>query len=143
MQFLKVLGLIIFGIVLMFIAFTIHPDGNIIIQRQLTEWENDLDEIQDQAPKTAKEISEEQLLRQFNGWTGEHKSLSAAIKANLVNPASWDHVQTRYWIMWDHVVVCTDFRCTNVFGGVVECRIKAKCDLKTGEVLKIIEQSVE
>lgn len=55
------------------------------------------------------------------------------------DPKSYDHIETRYWDMKDHIVVVTSFRGRNAFGGIVKNYVKAKCDLN-GNVISIIEQ---
>lgn len=55
------------------------------------------------------------------------------------DPESYKHVETRHWIMDDHIIVSTTFRGTNALGGTVANTVKAKVSLE-GEVLEILEQ---
>ena len=55
------------------------------------------------------------------------------------DPKSYEHVETVYWDMDDHLIVRTKFRGKNVFGGVVLNWILAKVDID-GNVLSIIHQ---
>jgi hypothetical protein len=55
------------------------------------------------------------------------------------DPDSYEHEETVYWDMGDHIVVRTTFRGKNAFGGVVKNSIKAKADINTGQIIEIIE----
>jgi len=55
------------------------------------------------------------------------------------DPDSYDHAETKYWDMDDHIVVLTTFRGKNAFGGTVKNSVKAKISLD-GESIEIIEQ---
>lgn len=77
----------------------------------------------------------------FNLWDGSHRELTKRIKRLMHDPGSYDHVETAYWDMGDHLVARTEFRGRNMFGGVVKNWIKAKVDLD-GKVIEIIEQSL-
>ena len=55
------------------------------------------------------------------------------------DPGSYEHVETVYGDMGNHLVVRTTFRGKNAFGGVVSNWVKAKTDLD-GNVLEVIEQ---
>ncbi|MCK7494827.1 MAG: hypothetical protein MZW92_29730 [Comamonadaceae bacterium] len=59
------------------------------------------------------------IQRQFSGWDGSHPAVEQAIKASLHNPASYEHVETRYSDTGDSLVVVTKFRATNGFGAIV------------------------
>ena len=54
------------------------------------------------------------------------------------NPKSYEHVQTVYWDKGDYLIVKTDFRGANAFGGIVLNSISAQVSLE-GEVLRILE----
>jgi hypothetical protein len=75
----------------------------------------------------------------FSAWDGSHCGLTKVIKESMNDPKSYEHVDTKYWDMGDHLVVTTTFRGKNAFGGVIKNWVKAKRDLD-GNVLKVIEQ---
>ncbi len=83
-----------------------------------------------------KELIEKQL----SGWDGSHIQLTKLIKKAMNDPNSYEHDKTVYWDMGTHLVVRTSYRGKNAFGGVVRNWVKAKTDIKTGTVLKVIEQ---
>lgn len=75
----------------------------------------------------------------FSAWDGSHSGLTKVIKESMNDPKSYEHVDTKYWDMGDHLIVTTTFRGKNAFGGVVKNWIKAKTNLD-GNVLEVIEQ---
>lgn len=75
----------------------------------------------------------------FSAWDGSHLGLTKVIKESMNDPRSYEHVDTKYWDMGDHLIVTTTFRGKNAFGGVVKNWVKAKTDLD-GNVLEVIEQ---
>ncbi len=86
-----------------------------------------------------QEGREKKIERQFSIWDGSHRGLTKVIKNSMNDPESYKHVETRHWIMDDHIIVSTTFRGTNAFGGTVANTVKAKVSLD-GEVLEILEQ---
>ena len=52
---------------------------------------------------------------------------------------SYEHVETNYWDMGDHLIVNQSFRGKNAFGGTIKNTIKAKVSIE-GEVIEVIEQ---
>lgn len=90
-------------------------------------------------PPENKEAEREQLIeRQFSAWDGSHRKLEAFVKSAMHDPASYEHVATRYWDRGDFLVVQTEFRGKNAFGGVVKNHVKAKVALD-GEVMEIVD----
>jgi len=79
------------------------------------------------------------LERQFNPLDGAHIGLTKFIKALMNDPASYEHVETKYSDEGDYLLIKTTFRGKNKFGGVVKNWISAKVDLN-GNVLEIIDQ---
>ena len=73
-------------------------------------------------------------------WDGSHIELTKIIKNSMNEPDSYEHVETVYWDMGDHLVIKTTFRGKNAFGGVVKNWVKAKADINTGQVIEVIEQ---
>jgi len=90
--------------------------------------------------KDIEKKRKELLDKQFSGWDGSHIELTKIIKKSMNDPNSYEHVETVYWDMGDHLVVRTTFRGKNAFGGVVKNWVKAKADINTGHVIEVIEQ---
>ena len=90
----------------------------------------------DGTPKTERQLKIE---KQFSAWDGSPNNLKKAIKDAMNDPESFEHVETKYWDMKDHLVVLTTYRGKNAFGGKVKNWVKAKVDME-GNVLEIIEQ---
>lgn len=91
-----------------------------------------------QEKQQEKEARKKQLEKLFSAWDGSHRGLEAVIKKAMNDPDSYQHDETVFWDMDDHLVVRTTYRGKNAFGGVVKAWVKAKVSL-TGEVLAIIE----
>lgn len=91
------------------------------------------------SPKTDPNSREGKIEQQFSTWDGAHRNLEKFIKANMKDPNSYEHVETRYSDNGDHLIVVTTYRGTNSFGGVVTSSMKAKVSVSTGQVLEIIE----
>lgn len=90
----------------------------------------------DGTPKTERQI---QLEKQFSAWDGSHIELTKIIKKAINDPDSYEHVETVYWDMKDHVVVRTTYSGKNAFGGRVKNWVKAKAD-NNGNIIEIIEE---
>lgn len=80
-------------------------------------------------PKTPEEIRKEQIEEHFSPWDGAHRNLVTAVKEEMLDPNSFQHVKTTYWDKGDHLVVNMTFRGTNAFGAVVPHIVKAWIDL--------------
>jgi tetratricopeptide (TPR) repeat protein len=80
-----------------------------------------------------------QIDSQFSSWDGAHHNLTRLIKKSMNDPKSFEHIETLYWDMGDHLVVLEKFRGKNAFGGYVRNYVKAKVSYE-GEILEIIEQ---
>ena len=85
------------------------------------------------------ENRDEHIKKGFSAWDGSHRALTRIIKDAMNDPRSYEHAETVYWDMGDHLVVRTTFRGKNAFGGTVKQWVKAKTDLD-GNVLEVIEQ---
>jgi hypothetical protein len=96
-------------------------------------------ENQEKADEEERLKRESTLESQFSAWDGSHRNLSRMIKDSMNDPKSYDHVETRYFDMEDHLVVITTFRGSNAFGALIKNTVKAKVSLE-GDVLEIIEQ---
>jgi len=88
---------------------------------------------------SAKKARREKIVEeQFSSLDGSHRGLTELIKKTMNDPSSYDHDETVYWDMGDHLVVLTTFRGKNAFGGIVKNSLKAKVDFK-GNVIEILE----
>lgn len=77
----------------------------------------------------------------FSGWDGSYRPLEKMIKASMNDDASYKHVETVYHLILNkdpHAIVKTTFRGTNAYGAVVKESISARVDVKTGEVVSIL-----
>lgn len=77
--------------------------------------------------------------KQFSGWDGSHRALEKAIRNAMNDPNSFEHVETLYLDLDDHLIVTTKYRGKNAFGGMVPGMVKAKVSLD-GQILEILEQ---
>jgi len=98
-------------------------------------------ELENQARARAAERAalEASIKGQFSGWDGSHRQVERALKARMKNPASYEHVETRYGVGTDSITVVTTYRGTNSFGGVVTNRAIATVD-KAGNVLTLSDR---
>lgn len=90
----------------------------------------------DGTPKTERQT---QIEKQFSAWDGSHIELTKLIKKAMNDPGSYEHVETVYWDMKDHIVVRTTYSGKNAFGGRVKNWVKAKVD-NNGNIIEIIEE---
>lgn len=89
--------------------------------------------------KDSLTLRKEMIERQFSGWDGSHKTLTLALKKVLNDPKSYEHVQTTYFDMKDHLVVKTTYRANNAFGAKVLNQVTAKVDLK-GNIIEVVNE---
>lgn len=82
-----------------------------------------------QAARKAEE-RREKIESQFSVWDGAHHNLVRAVKKVMNDPGSFEHIETVWWDMKDHLVVRMTFRGTNAFGAVVPQTVKAWVDLE-------------
>lgn len=73
--------------------------------------------IQEAAAQKAE--LEAKLDSQFSAFDGSHRKVEAFIKAQLKNPASYEHVQTRYQVNTNTITIFTRYRARNSFNAVV------------------------
>lgn len=90
----------------------------------------------DGTPKTERQT---QIEKQFSAWDGSHIELTKLIKKAMNDPGSYEHVETVYWDMKDHIVVRTTYSGKNAFGGRVKNWVTAKVD-NNGNIIEIIEE---
>jgi hypothetical protein len=79
---------------------------------------------------------------QFSSWDGSHTALKNLIKSNMHDASSFEHVETKYWTMSDHIVVLTRFRGKNAFGAMVLNYAKAKYDFN-GKFIELLTMAAE
>jgi len=73
----------------------------------------------------------------MSSWDGSNRALERYIKANMNDPKSYEHIETRYSINYDKgvAVLMTKFRGKNAFGGVVVNACVATQDINSGKLL--------
>ncbi len=104
---------------------------------------NMYDKIKDDILRIQKEQKlvakrQKRIDSQFHPWDGAHINFERYIKRSMNDPNSYEHVETRYWDMGDHLIVSTTYRGKNAFGGIVEVWMKAKVSLD-GQILNIFK----
>ena len=80
---------------------------------------------------------------QFSGWDGAYRPLERVIKESMNDEDSYKHVKTTYRILMDgapHAIVSTTFSGTNVYAARVKQTISADVDIKTGQIITVLEQ---
>ena len=91
--------------------------------------------------KTAAEIRKEKIERQFSSWDGSHRPTEKIIKEAMHNPASYEHVRTRYEIQHDgNIIVRTTYRGTNAFNAIVINWATLEYDID-GNLIRVIDES--
>lgn len=89
-----------------------------------------------------KKINFDVFQSNFSGWDGSYRPLEKLIKANMNDDSSYKHVSTTYRLLLGndpHAVVKTTFRGTNTYGGVVKQSVAARVDVRTGEIVSVID----
>lgn len=66
------------------------------------------------------------IKRQFSPWDGSHYNLVKAVKANMNDPDSFEHIETKYVDQNDQLLVIMKYRGRNGFGGVVTEKVSAR-----------------
>jgi hypothetical protein len=84
------------------------------------------------------------LLSDFSVWDGSYTPLENLLKANMLNEDSYDHVQTRYSLVYygknlkrPYMQITMTYKGTNAFNAIVKNTILAKVDAKTKEIFDI------
>ncbi|GAB4042568.1 hypothetical protein GCM10028810_01870 [Spirosoma litoris] len=88
-----------------------------------------------EAPKDKKQIRREHVESLFSAYDGSHAQLEKAIKSEMKNPDSYEHVETRFRDDSTTIYVITTFRGTNSFGGIVPQKAEATINAKDGHIL--------
>jgi hypothetical protein len=64
-------------------------------------------------------VATQSVDKQFSPWDGSHMATAKAIKAELNDPDSYKHFETRYWVRNDgSLKVVTEIGARNGFGGM-------------------------
>lgn len=93
------------------------------------------------SPDEEKNLTPEQKIeKQFSPADGRHYNLQFFIEDNINDPSSFEHVETRYTVKEDHILVQMTYRAKNMFNALVLNQVTAKVHLETGEVLEIVEE---
>ena len=90
------------------------------------------------AKAQAKKNRKEKIEKQFSPWDGSHTKLKNIIKQNMNDPDSFEHDKTVYWDKGHYLLVLTNFRGRNGFGGMARNYFKAKFTLN-GDLMEIVE----
>lgn len=80
------------------------------------------------------------LQHQFSPYDGSHYQLERYLKKYLKDPSSYEHIETRYIDKKDYLIVTTQYRAKNGFGGMAIGTIKVKVNLD-GDILNVISAS--
>lgn len=73
----------------------------------------------------------------FNsGWTKYHTKIARIIKADMLDPDSYELIESRYEDMGSYLIAYTKYRGNNAFGGKAIGAIKAKVDME-GNILEV------
>ena len=80
---------------------------------------------------------ENKIKAQFSPWDGSHRALERLVKESMNDPNSYEHDKTVYRVTDDHIVVTTNFRGKNAFGGVIRDSVIAKFDYN-GKLIAIM-----
>lgn len=77
------------------------------------------------------------LNHQFSIWDGSYVPLTKLIKEQMNDPSSYEHVNTTYRDLGDHLIVTTVFRGKNAFGAIMKNSITVKTD-SSGNITELI-----
>ena len=86
--------------------------------------------------KTERQIK---LEKTFDAWDGSHIKLTKLIKSNMIDPSSYEHVETLYRDDKNSIFVRTKYRGKNAFGGKVTNTVEANVSIR-GNVIDVISQ---
>lgn len=80
--------------------------------------------------------------KNFSGWDGSYRPLEKLIKKSMNDDSSYKHVETMSHLVLGknpHAIVKTTFRGTNAYGGVVKQTVTGRVDVRTGDVIEILD----
>ncbi|HLO37373.1 MAG TPA: hypothetical protein VK173_02675 [Lacibacter sp.] len=122
-----VVGLCLLGTIGVFVGDKKADDGTVRAQSSLTPQQKDSADRRDL------------IAEAFSSWDGSHRNLVKAVKENMNDPKSFEHVETKFWDFGDsNIVVLMKYRGKNGFGGVVTETIKAQTIIN-GTIVKVFE----
>ena len=78
-----------------------------------------------------------QIKSQFNPWNYSHIRFTRSIKNGMYDPKSYEHIETVYWELDEHLFVQTKYRELNAMGEKVEVMVQAKVNMR-GDVIEIL-----
>lgn len=94
-------------------------------------------------PKSMVEYTNLDVFQEnFSGWDGSYRPLEKLIKKSMNDDSSYKHVETVSHLVLGkdpHAIVRTTFRGTNAYGGVVKQVVAARVDVRTGDVIQILD----
>lgn len=104
--------------------------------------QDSLDRIQREAERLVNEqkARKEKIEMQFSSWDGSHPGLTNLIKENMNDPDSYEHIKTKFRDDGNSILVITEFRGKNAFGGKVKNTVSARVDLN-GNVIEVLSQN--
>ena len=76
----------------------------------------------------------QKIKSQFSAWDGTHIKLNRQLKAALRDPDSYQHIKTAYRDRGESILVTTDYRAKNGFGGYDVGRVFAEYSIE-GDLL--------
>lgn len=86
---------------------------------------------------TPEQLRERSVQAAFSPLSGAHRGLERRIKSVMHNPASYEHVVTRYQDDGGSIFVQTTYRGTNGLGAIVTESVQARADIN-GKILEIL-----
>ena len=87
--------------------------------------------------KTDEELRLDKISRGFSAVNGSHIRLARWVKKRLRDPGSYEHIETRYIDVGDHLIVTLKYRAKNGFGGFSVESVTAKA-LIDGTLTEIV-----
>lgn len=92
-----------------------------------------------QREQTAAELRVKMIESGFSSWDGSHRELTKLIKSIMNDPDSFEHIKTTYSDKGDFILVKTNFRGKNAFGGKVVNWVIAEASID-GKIIRVVEQ---
>lgn len=79
-----------------------------------------------------------EIQSQFSAFSGAHMKLEKEVKRKILVPNSFKHIETKYWIEADGLLISMRFSAINKVNVRLENQVKAKMDFE-GNLIKITE----
>jgi hypothetical protein len=83
-------------------------------------------ELAREAAKAKREAEKDPFAHLFSAWDGSCRPLVAAVKTNLKDPGSFEHIKTGFYRVNDVVHVTMTYRARNSFNGYTVGKAKAE-----------------